>query len=238
MTKLSEQDVEGHLMTPLRRRRSWLAVAMVLVAVFGVACSSGGSAPAAAKVIETRARRSPICWSLSSPPRLPTAPSVSPWTRRSRSASPTACWPRSRLVNDNGKPIAGQLSPDGLRWPTTEQLGYNRRYTLNVQGHGLGGAATRQMTFQTSSPAAPDDALRGAQRRRGRGYRRAGGDPVRREHRRPRRGREGHQDHRQPARRGRFLLAEQPRSALAPRALLEAGHGRRRRGQHLRRRPG
>lgn len=57
------------------------------------------------------------------------------------------------MVNDNGRPVAGRLSPDGLRWSTTEQLGYNRRYTLNATALGLGGAATRQLTFQTSSPA-------------------------------------------------------------------------------------
>lgn len=56
------------------------------------------------------------------------------------------------MVNENGRTINGQLSPDGLHWQTTEQLGYNRRYTLNVKALGLGGAATRQMTFATSSP--------------------------------------------------------------------------------------
>ena len=56
------------------------------------------------------------------------------------------------MVNENGKAINGQLSPDGLRWSTTDQLGYNRRYTLSVKALGLGGAANRQMTFQTSSP--------------------------------------------------------------------------------------
>jgi lipoprotein-anchoring transpeptidase ErfK/SrfK len=58
------------------------------------------------------------------------------------------------MVNENGKTVSGQLSPDGLRWSTTDQLGYNRRYTLNAKALGLGGsAADRQMTFQTSSPA-------------------------------------------------------------------------------------
>ncbi len=57
------------------------------------------------------------------------------------------------MVNENGKSINGQLSPDGLHWQTTDQLGYNRRYTLNVKALGMGGAANRQMTFQTSSPA-------------------------------------------------------------------------------------
>jgi lipoprotein-anchoring transpeptidase ErfK/SrfK len=56
------------------------------------------------------------------------------------------------MVNEEGTPIAGQLSPDGLTWSTTEPLGYNKRYTLTAQSLGLGGVASQQMTFQTHSP--------------------------------------------------------------------------------------
>jgi lipoprotein-anchoring transpeptidase ErfK/SrfK len=57
------------------------------------------------------------------------------------------------MVNDDeGVPVAGELSPDGLTWHTTEPLGYNTRYTLQAQSLGLGGAASQQMTFQTHSP--------------------------------------------------------------------------------------
>ena len=57
------------------------------------------------------------------------------------------------MVNDDeGTLVAGQLSPDGLTWSTTEPLGYNKRYTLNAQSRGLGGATSQQMTFQTHSP--------------------------------------------------------------------------------------
>ncbi len=57
------------------------------------------------------------------------------------------------MVNDDeGTPVAGELSPDGLTWHTTEPLGYNTRYTLNAQSLGLGGATDQQMTFQTHSP--------------------------------------------------------------------------------------
>jgi lipoprotein-anchoring transpeptidase ErfK/SrfK len=56
------------------------------------------------------------------------------------------------MVNEAGTPIAGQLSPDGLTWSTTEPLGYNKRYTLNAQSLGLGGVTSQQMTFQTHSP--------------------------------------------------------------------------------------
>ena len=62
----------------------------------------------------------------------------------------------------------------------------------------------------------PDDALPAAQRRRGRRRRPARRGPVRREHPEPVGGPEGDQGHHQPARRGRLLLAEQSRSALAP----------------------
>ena len=40
------------------------------------------------------------------------------------------------MTNDDGTPVAGQLSPDGLTWVTTDPLGYNKRYTLNAQSLG------------------------------------------------------------------------------------------------------
>jgi lipoprotein-anchoring transpeptidase ErfK/SrfK len=56
------------------------------------------------------------------------------------------------MVNEEGEPVAGRLSRDGLTWATTEPLGYNKRYTLTAQSLGLGGATSRQMTFETHSP--------------------------------------------------------------------------------------
>jgi lipoprotein-anchoring transpeptidase ErfK/SrfK len=56
------------------------------------------------------------------------------------------------MVNEDGDPVAGQLSVDGLKWSTTEPLGYNKRYTLTAQSLGLGGVTSRQMTFETHSP--------------------------------------------------------------------------------------
>ena len=111
------------------------------------------------------------------------------------------------MVNEEGTPVAGKLSPDGLTWSTTEPLGYNKRYTLNAQSLGLGGATSQQMTFQTHSPENLTMAYV-MPRRRGRRCRPARRDPVRREHPGPEGGRGGDQDHHQPARRGRFLLAQ------------------------------
>ncbi|MGB0435454.1 MAG: L,D-transpeptidase [Mycobacterium sp.] len=56
------------------------------------------------------------------------------------------------MVNESGKSVEGQLSKDGLTWETAEPLGYNKRYTLTAQSLGLGGATSRQMTFETHSP--------------------------------------------------------------------------------------
>jgi lipoprotein-anchoring transpeptidase ErfK/SrfK len=56
------------------------------------------------------------------------------------------------MMNEEGEPVAGQLSRDGLTWATTEPLGYNKQYTLTAESLGLGGATSRQMTFETHSP--------------------------------------------------------------------------------------
>lgn len=56
------------------------------------------------------------------------------------------------MVNQNGKPVQGRLSDDGLTWETAEPLGYNKRYTLTAESLGLGGVTKRQMSFETHSP--------------------------------------------------------------------------------------
>src|ERR1700754_513670 len=56
------------------------------------------------------------------------------------------------MVNEEGAPVAGKLSPDGLTWATAEPLGYNKQYTLFAEARGLAGMTSRQMTFETHSP--------------------------------------------------------------------------------------
>lgn len=139
-------------MTALLRRRSWLAAALVVFAVVSVACS-GNHAAAPPKVIFDKG--TPFADLLV--PKLTS--SVSDGAVGVTVDAPVTVnvadgvLASVTMVNDNGRTIAGQLSPDGLRWSTTEQLGYNRRYTLSVKATGLGGAASRQMSFATSSPA-------------------------------------------------------------------------------------
>jgi hypothetical protein len=57
-----------------------------------------------------------------------------------------------RLVNEEGNPVDGVLSQDGLTWKSAEPLGHNKEYTLHAEALGLGGIATNRMTFQTASP--------------------------------------------------------------------------------------
>ncbi|KMO74655.1 hypothetical protein BST22_13015 [Mycolicibacterium chubuense] len=56
------------------------------------------------------------------------------------------------MVNEDGESVQGRLSKDGLTWETAEPLGYNKRYTLTAESLGLGGVASRQMSFETHSP--------------------------------------------------------------------------------------
>ncbi len=56
------------------------------------------------------------------------------------------------MTNEDGSAIAGELSPDGLRWTNTDPLDYNNTYTLSAQSLGLGGVTSRSMTFETHSP--------------------------------------------------------------------------------------
>jgi lipoprotein-anchoring transpeptidase ErfK/SrfK len=56
------------------------------------------------------------------------------------------------MINEDGDPVDGRLSPDGLTWSTAEQLGYNKQYTLTAEALGLGGVARNRMTFETKSP--------------------------------------------------------------------------------------
>jgi lipoprotein-anchoring transpeptidase ErfK/SrfK len=58
-----------------------------------------------------------------------------------------------RLVNAEGRVVAGALTRDDVEWATAEPLGYNREYTLTAEAVGLSGAVQRSMTFVTHSPA-------------------------------------------------------------------------------------
>lgn len=56
------------------------------------------------------------------------------------------------LVNEEGREVAGTLSPDSVSWQSAEPLGYNRQYTLQAEAHGLGGTVSTRAEFETHSP--------------------------------------------------------------------------------------
>ncbi|MBS4727251.1 L,D-transpeptidase family protein [Mycobacterium sp. SM1] len=141
-------------MAPRRGRQAWSVALLVPAIVLGAgACSSGGGGTAPAKVIADKA--TPFADLLV--PKL--TASVTDGAVGVAVDAPVTVAAEDgvlasvTMVNENGKSVSGQLSPDGVHWSTTEPLGYNRRYTLNAKALGLGGVATRQITFQTHSPA-------------------------------------------------------------------------------------
>jgi len=56
------------------------------------------------------------------------------------------------MTDDEGDDVSGELSADGLRWTTTDPLGYNKRYTVTAQTLGLGGVLTQSLSFKSHSP--------------------------------------------------------------------------------------
>ncbi len=142
----------GRLVRTRHGFQRYLAVLMVPLAVFGAgACSSNRGAPAPKAIMD---KATPFGDLLV--PKVTT--SVTDGAVGVAVDSPVTVSAENgvlasvELVNENGGSVDGQLSPDGVRWSTTERLGYNRLYTLTAKARGLGGVATRQLSFQTHSP--------------------------------------------------------------------------------------
>ena len=136
-----------------RRNRRWLTViALIPAIVLGLSACSSNSAPPQPQVISDKG--TPFGDLLL--PKL--AASVKDGDVGVSAASPVTVGAEDgvlgavSMVNEDGEPVQGKLSKDGLQWATTEPLGYNKRYTLTAEALGLGGATSRQMTFETHSP--------------------------------------------------------------------------------------
>ena len=136
-----------------RRNRRWLTIiALIPAMVLGLSACSSNSAPPQPQVIADKG--TPFGDLLL--PKL--AASVKDGDVGVSAASPVTVGAEDgvlgavSMVNEDGEPVQGKLSKDGLQWATTEPLGYNKRYTLTAEALGLGGATSRQMTFETHSP--------------------------------------------------------------------------------------
>ncbi len=140
------------MMMRRRRCRQWVAALMVPLAVFGSgACSGGGGTPPPKAIMDKATPFSDLLVPKISASVTDGAVGVAVDSPVTVSADDGVV-ASVEIVNENGHSLSGQLSPDGVRWSTTEQLGYNRSYTLTAKARGLGGVATRQIAFQTQSP--------------------------------------------------------------------------------------
>ena len=139
--------------TRVRRNRAWLvAVAMVPAIAFALTGCAGSSEPPQAQVIADKG--TPFGDLLV--PKLTSsvqdgAVGVSVESPVTVSAEDGVLGSVT-MVNGDGEAVLGALSENGLTWETAEPLGYNKQYTLTAQSLGLGGATSRQMTFETHSP--------------------------------------------------------------------------------------
>ena len=136
-----------------RRNRRWLTVvALIPAVVLGLSACSSTPAPPQAQVITDKG--TPFGDLLV--PKL--AATVKDGDVGVSAASPVTVSAEDgvlgavTMVNEDGNPVEGKFSRDGLQWSTAEPLGYNKRYTLNAEALGLGGATSRSMTFETHSP--------------------------------------------------------------------------------------
>jgi lipoprotein-anchoring transpeptidase ErfK/SrfK len=136
-----------------RGHRSWLAVLLLIPAVIlGAAACGGNSAP---PPIQRIADKGTPFGDLLVPKLTASVTDGAVGVTVDQPVTVTAeggVLGAVTMANENGAPVVGQLSPDGLTWATTDPLDYNESYTINAQSLGLGGVTSRQMTFETHSP--------------------------------------------------------------------------------------
>jgi lipoprotein-anchoring transpeptidase ErfK/SrfK len=136
-----------------RRRHALVAVALIPAVVLGLSACSRETAPPAPQVITDKG--TPYGDLLV--PKLTAsvtdgAVGVTVDSPVTVSAGDGVLGAVTMVNQEDGTPVAGQLTPDGLTWSTAEPLGYNEQYTLTAEALGLGGSTSRQMTFETHSP--------------------------------------------------------------------------------------
>jgi len=138
--------------TPLRRRR---AASLIPIAVVAALVATAADAPRPDAAERAAAPAEQIV--ATEPPRLALFPPTG-----ARDVIPTdAAWVAAhsgtltdvRLVNEEGRSIAGAMTPDATAWRPAVPLGYGRTYTLTATGRGTDATVTTQTTrFSTVVP--------------------------------------------------------------------------------------
>jgi lipoprotein-anchoring transpeptidase ErfK/SrfK len=142
----------GHRGARRRRVRYSLLALLVLVTIFGAAqlvsssrCSNAGCTHSAGG----REAQAPARVAITPEPN---AKNVEPVAHVMVSAK-TGTLTNVQMVNDEGKPVAGVMTPDNTVWKPTVALGYGRTYTLTVASRGPSGVpATNVSSFSTLQP--------------------------------------------------------------------------------------
>ncbi|MEU5690328.1 Ig-like domain-containing protein [Actinosynnema sp. NPDC020468] len=134
-------------------RAGVVAAAIGLVAVLISSCSSSGGQPAAnaAGKPDTTSAAPAKAITLSVGP-ADKATDVQPGVPVVATATDGKIT-TAALTNNEGKAVAGQVTPDGLQWTNTEALGYGKTYSLTVTGQGADGKPeTKTSSFTTAQP--------------------------------------------------------------------------------------
>jgi lipoprotein-anchoring transpeptidase ErfK/SrfK len=118
-----------------------------------VGCPGCGTPRASRPIVATAAPVPPPAPAVISVTPAPAAEDVSPTAPVLVSAS-AGTLTDVQMVNENGKSVAGIMTPDRVAWKPTVPLGYGRTYTLTVRSRGAGGMpAAETSTFSTLTPS-------------------------------------------------------------------------------------
>ncbi len=130
-----------------------LSVAVIAVAVLA-ATAPGGAPP---NPLEREAAPPELSALVVSPPALALSPPLGstdvPPSGAAWAAATSGTLTNVRMVNEQGRVVAGELTADGRAWTPTEPLGYDRTYTLTATARGSDAASvTRTTRFATAVP--------------------------------------------------------------------------------------
>ncbi|MGC2654773.1 MAG: Ig-like domain-containing protein [Mycobacterium sp.] len=135
-----------------RRIRYSLLAVLLLVTIFGaaqLASSSHCSNADCTRSVAGREAQAPAQVAITPDPD---AKNVEPVAHVMVSAK-TGTLTNVRMVNDQGKPVEGIMTPDNTVWKPTVPLGYGRTYTVTVASRGSSGVpATNVSSFSTLQP--------------------------------------------------------------------------------------
>ena len=151
-----ESDTEGAALGKrgLRRRRLRYGLLAVLVLIAIIAAVQLASSPGCANGNCTRSatgRQANTPAQVAITP-APDSKDVQPLAHVLITAK-TGTLTDVRMVNDQGHPVDGIMTPDNTVWKPTVPLGYGRTYTLTVTSRGPSGVpATRVSSFSTLQP--------------------------------------------------------------------------------------